>query len=394
MRAYLRLIFIWALLLMTLTASLNFLVNPYLYFSPAIDIPRFNAHKYLAGIDGFRTWKSQQVIDPKVKTVLFGTSRVMVGLDPHDIPGGGAFNLGLPETNMYELEKIALFLAGLPHLGTVIWGLDLLAFTDRRENHPSYYRSLFAPDSERDSLGLAISAISFTTLGASAATVAMNLADVDTHYMRANGHLPRTTAALPVRTRFDKILSLNFFINPETYAGFRYSEDRLQRLENALNNLRMTRKTVHVFISPIHARQLLAIREMGLWDTYKRWLSDVVGIVARVNARHPDQIIVLHDFSGFNAYTQEDIPTDDRREMRWYFESSHYRHELGKIVLQRLLKQPLANNEENFGKALDPANIADWLTELDTGLNTYIQTHPQEVAAVHRLGQETAPYRQ
>ena len=82
--------------------AFNWVVNPYLYFMPAVDIPGFNHKKFFAGIDGFRIWKSKKALDPQYDTVFIGSSRVMVGLDPDRLPGHRAFNLGLPLTNRSE----------------------------------------------------------------------------------------------------------------------------------------------------------------------------------------------------------------------------------------------------------------------------------------------------
>jgi len=368
----------------------NFIVNPYLYFSPSIDLPGFNNRKYFAGIDGFRIWKSQRISDDQYDAVFIGSSRVMVGLNPDDAAELKAFNLGLEMTNILELDLVSSYVARQAHLKEVIIGLDFLLFSDRRGIHPSYYRSHFSGDrllgdQLTDVLSLRSTLMSVSTVGA-------NLASVDLPFMQSNGFLPRTTSAVPVRERFDRILTQNFLINPETYANYHYSSERMDHFRAMLERFVDSGKRVRVFISPVHARQLLVIQEMGLWNTYKQWLSDVTQVVSKVS-HATGQCIPLIDFGGFNRYTQEPIPHGDTREMAWYFESSHYRHELGRLLLRQLLAARCEFASGELGVSLNPAALDRRLAQLDDGLMRYRLAEMDEVQAVKRLIAETAVYR-
>lgn len=390
MKRYIVLFFLFSLGLSILVGTFNFIVNPYLYFSPSIDLPGFNDRKYFAGIDGFRIWKSQRISDDQYDATLIGSSRVMVGLDPGDAAGLKAFNLGLPMTNMFELDLVSSYVARQAHLKEVIIGLDFLLFSDRRSVHPAYYRSHFNGDrSFRDQLTDVLSLRSTLT---SLATVGANLASLDLPRMQSSGFLPRTTSTVPVRERFDRVLTQNFLINPETYADYHYSRDRVDHFRAMLERFVASGKRVRVFISPVHARQLLVVQELGLWNTYKQWLSDVTEVVSDVS-HASGQCIPLIDFSGFNHYTQEPIPHGDTSEMAWYFESSHYRHELGQKLLRELLATHCEAASTGLGARLNPAALDQRLVQLDDGLRRYRRTHLDEVQAVKRLLAKTAIYR-
>lgn len=390
MKKYIALFFLFSIGLSTLVGVFNFIVNPYLYFSPSIDLPGFNDRKYFAGIDGFRIWKSQRISDDQYDAVFIGSSRVMVGLDPDDAAGLRAFNLGLPMTNILELDLVSSYVARQAHLKEVIIGLDFLLFSDRRAIHPAYYRSYFHGDRSlgdqlTDVLSLQSTLISVATIGA-------NLASVDLPHMQSTGFLPRTTSVVPVRERFDRVLTQNFLINPETYADYHYSAERVDRFRAMLERFVASGKHVRVFISPIHARQLLVVQELGLWSTYKQWLSDVAQVVSEVS-QAAGQCIPLIDFGGFNRYTQEPIPHGDTREMAWYFESSHYRHELGRRLLRQLLAARCGIASGELGVSLKPASLDRRLAQLDDGLVRYRRAEMEEVQAVKRLLAETVVYR-
>jgi hypothetical protein len=74
----------------------------------------------------------------------------------------------------------------------------------------------------------------------------------------------------------------------------------------------------------------------------------------RVLDRRP---IPLGDFSGYNSMTTEPVPPsgDTTSRMKWYWESSHYRKELGDLVLDRLLEY------EGTGRAI-PVDFGILLT--------------------------------
>lgn len=390
MKKYIAFFFLFSIGLSTLVGMFNLIVNPYLYFSPSIDLPGFNDRKYFAGIDGFRIWKSQRISDDQYDAVFIGSSRVMVGLNPDDAAELKTFNLGLPMTNILELDLVSSYVARQAHLKEVIIGLDFLLFSDRRAIHPSYYRSHFSGDrllgdQLTDVLSLRSTLTSVSTVGA-------NLASVDLPCMQSNGFLPRTTSAVPVRERFDRVLTQNFLINPETYANYHYSSELMDHFRAMLERLMDSGKRVRVFISPVHARQLLVVQELGLWNTYKQWLSDVTRVVSEVS-HATGQCIPLIDFGGFNRYTQEPIPHGDTREMAWYFESSHYRHELGRLLLRQLLAARCEFASGELGVSLNPAALDRRLAQLDDGLMRYRRAKMDEVQAVKRLITETAVYR-
>ena len=67
----------------------------------------------------------------------------------------------------------------------------------------------------------------------------------------------------------------NFLVHPETYAAFEYDKGRVDMLREMLEMFASRGVSVHLFISPIHARQLEAIEQLGLFATFERWKRDV-----------------------------------------------------------------------------------------------------------------------
>ena len=77
-------------------------------------------------------------------------------------------------------------------------------------------------------------------------------------------------------------------------------------------------------------------------------------------------VVEVYDFTGYNIYTAEPIPLDEpTRSMRWCWEVSHFRRELGDIVLDMALggaEPPLGARGSSFGVRINAANIDEHLT--------------------------------
>src|SRR6185503_10786610 len=83
-------------------------------------------------------------------------------------------------------------------------------------------------------------------------------------------HFERLSAP-DYRRMFISVLRDQFLIDPQTYGGFRFSEDRLQALRRIARNCAERGITLRLFITPVHARQLEALRAIGLFGEFERW---------------------------------------------------------------------------------------------------------------------------
>ncbi len=73
--------------------------------------------------------------------------------------------------------------------------------------------------------------------------------------------------------------------------------------------------------------------------------------------------------------------------MRWYWEASHYKVELGDVVLARVLagEPPGADVGAHFGALLDPANIDAHLAQDRLRRDAWARSEPDSVALIHSL---------
>jgi hypothetical protein len=97
----------------------------------------------------------------------------------------------------------------------------------------------------------------------------------------------------------------------------------------------------------------------------------------------------LWDFSVYNQFTTEPIPKtgDTETAMQWYWDSSHYKKELGDIMLDKIFHYHESGRivPDNFGILLTSENIDDHLQKIRADRQHYRDTHPDDIAEIEEL---------
>jgi hypothetical protein len=122
----------------------------------------------------------------------------------------------------------------------------------------------------------------------------------------------------------------------------------------------------------------------------EQWKRDLVTILAEDAARHPGQeAFVLWDFSGYNSITTEEVPPggDTDTEMRWYWEASHYKKEVGDMMLEKIFgsNDPAHEIPDDFGIRLTVENIDEQLRLTKERQLTWHHQHEQDLQELREL---------
>jgi hypothetical protein len=115
---------------------------------------------------------------------------------------------------------------------------------------------------------------------------------------------------------------------------------------------------LRILISPSHARLWEALDQAGLWPQWELWKRALVRIVDQ--SAQDKRPFPLWDFSGFHEFAREEVPQSPSGPiMRWYWESSHYKKELGDLVLDQVLgyDSAEASKRPDFGVLINSSNI-------------------------------------
>ncbi len=151
------------------------------------------------------------------------------------------------------------------------------------------------------------------------------------------------------------------FADPFQYSSFRDLR-RIMEL-SAKHEIRLV-----MYIHPYHVEYLEMLHQVGLWPSFESWKRALVRIVA---AEKPmlSANVSLYDFAEYDQFTTEPVPPpgDRHSEMRWYWESAHYKSALGNEILAAIF-----GKNERFGGLLTTLDINDRLAAIRAGRRRFL----------------------
>ena len=352
---------------------INAFIDPYSVLkSPKISRLNESKPEMLSHV---RLYKAFDIIELKPEVILLGNSRAEWGLDPEHLlfREYQAYNLGFSGANMNEVwDYFSHALANEKGLKKVVLALDFIMFNQESANaDPSAAKILGKTQTDfQDYINFIFS---FDALNSSYKTLEKNL------YRHYPDHRVKKGKAILDPRRDVPGSSDNFTqwirAGIKSYPNYRIAIDKLEHLQKLVEICQQNNIELKVFISPVHATQLEAIRVSGQWATYEDWKRKLVNITP------------LWDFSGYNSVTTE--PVSDR--MNDYIDSSHYQENVGNLILERLFNQTDSHYPTDFGVYLTPTNLESHLLNLRNAQSQWIQTHPEEVNLVQDV--KKTPYK-
>ncbi len=389
-------------IIIALVALFNYFIDPYrVYDSPKID--GINVNKP-AVASHLRMSKAYQVRHLKPAAIILGTSRAEFGLDP-DHTGWShqpTYNLNLSGGNIYEMLRYFQHAQAINHLEQLVLALDFFQFNINKGNSPDFDENRLAINrlGDQQSQGMSRHDLFATLISLDA--VRSSVDTLSSQYRKptylSNGLID------PETTKRGKLLHIigyrQVFINNEaryfnkTYNNFAFvSKDGETSVFNHYRTLLAAayREGIdfRMLIGPSHARQFETIAASGLWPAFEEWKLSLVRINEDEARKSNSTEFPLWDFSGYNAYTTEEVPPlgDIETKMRWYWESSHYNTALGDLVLDRVLNHVVPGKivAENFGVQITNKNIESHLLAVRQDRERWRETHPEDVAEIEGL---------
>ncbi len=361
--------------------GLNYYVDPYLTHQWDRAEPRarqLGPPRYKLSAWG----KTYAVARLRPNVVYIGNSRTEAGLST-DVPmfsGQSVYNSALRGASLGNAIDLVRHAAAVGRLDTVVWGVDAPSFSMGsgetalepglvvdgpfffvRRALLNFKRGL-ALDMTRDSLRLlngsydAVCRSSLALHGQrDGACIASSLAG-----------LGGTSGAMVPKLR-------------EFRAGDGPTAAAMDAFDTSVGELCSKGTRVRLYINPTHALTLDALYWAGKWAPMEAWQ----GALTRLAERHRDAgcDLRLYDFSGFNSITTEPIPQVSKlREMKHYWEASHYRANVGGLILGRIFDDGQA--PADFGVELDSATLPAHLARMRAARDRYHQEHGVETAFV------------
>lgn len=372
-------------------AALNLIVDPYGAYR-LVRVLRLEAVKPSGGT---RAAKAEMLHHSRCEVLILGSSRAETAIDPRHTAWGTdeVYNAALSGTHMDETAAVCRYALRLPSLRRVVLFADFCSFSENREPfNADFEASRFNPQFDPIEYHFA------NLLGGKAAEQSLKslkylLTDEQPPTRGERGLVVRAGRQRPRhRVAFDKTIE-HYLTAPRLYTGFRYTERSLDSFRALARECREHGVELTVVMPPTHALQLEAIEQAGLWATFERWKREVVAAASEVNrsvAAPPEAArIVVWDFTGYAGFVAEDVPPADEEAvaMRWYWESSHFKKELGDLVVCRLhgAAPPGGEDIRDFGVALTPGNVERRLATVRAERQIYLATHRAEIDRVRTI---------
>jgi hypothetical protein len=356
------------------TATLNFVVDPYLIFgSPRID--GFNRVKTQIN-DYVRTAKAFEPFRHATNVLLAGNSRIEMGLDPEHACfnklGLHAYNLGIPGAGVGQQLNYVLNVVYAQPVQRVFLSVDFVDFLVREGSAPPAPDSVEAtgnlprrfdgsdnPNYVWTSVKTRFQALlSLNALTSSAQTVLLQGSHRPDRL--ANGFNPAqdfaevTSVEGPGALFEQKMASLRErFASP---MSLRYLDGSLARdfdlLSAFLEILAVEGVEVVVLTNPFHESFWDLLRAHGLFEAYAQWLAEIERLIRAAPGR-----VTLWDFSEDSEFIHEPVPALGIKApaREWFWEPSHYRKSLGDKMLESMLATE-CGGQASFGREQGASN--------------------------------------
>ena len=175
----------------------------------------------------------------------------------------------------------------------------------------------------------------------------------------------------PVKEIFQITLKSNGFIRRANQGEqvYEISKSYLQELEIIVNLCKKEGIDCQIFISPSHATHRESILVSGVWTLFEEWHREIV------------KIAPVWSFSGYNSITTEPISDN----MKNYIDPSHYRSEVGDLIINRLQKHQQEKVPNDFGILLTSDNVEFHLKKVRADREAWAVKNPEEVNLVKAL---------
>ncbi len=354
-----RLTILLATLAVTLVsiAGVNALVDPFGVF------PTFAA----AGMRDFeskrgsRTAKAADLARGGYGVVFFGSSRTETGFDPRldFIPDQPGHNAALAGTSMWELVRVYRHAAANNPVRTAVFALDFFMFAQGRGEFDDFLSSRFNPHrgEPAHTLDLLLSQRALAaTITSIRAALSGNASNYDDAGFRAGGIVETMRTSVEIsRARIRGFRS-------GIFADYIFDEDAFNEFAEIVAARYSDGLTTIILVPPIHALHLELIRDAGLWEEFEQFKRRLARLARKSDSGGG---VFVHDFTGYSRFTTEPLPLDDPgRPMRWHWETSHFRAELGEIALRIVFGADAVEAGSTFGRPLDTATIEEHLAQI------------------------------
>lgn len=344
-KRWLKIIFSLLSVIICTVSLFNYIVDPYGLYKNNFLPNKPKDYEYM------RLVKLLKLEELKPNSIVIGTSRAEIAIDPaHKYFKKPSYNLANAGLSLYEAKYYLEEAIKQENLNNVLLVLDWRMFNDVMKKIPDFetyfanrniYKYLFNFDVLQDSI--------FTIENQDMKSFYNSNGVMTEEYMRAlininGGHY--NIMKIEEKKYYKNISSNNIYKD----TGMSSFEDFRTILELCYRN----KINLDIVFGPSHIRQWEAFDYYKNIETWYKWKKDVVLFVEKIADEQEKTPYRIMDFSIYHELTAETVPTNPKEEMKYHWEASHYKKELGDILLDRLLD---ISEYKDFGVELNSQNI-------------------------------------
>lgn len=373
-----------ALVIGTVT-MLNYLVDPYLthqWQTPQV-------LRLQPGREKLSAWGKTYALAKFKPVVLYvGNSRTELGLPPRAMAFAGqdVFNGALSGASLGDAMAMVRHAAQFGQLKTVVWGIDAPSFSMEIGN-TDFDRELVADGPLylwRRGLLNARRALSFDMTADSIRLLRGTFGSACHSSLALYGQRD----GVCVRDRIDSLGGTGAAVAPrvrEFIRGAGPTAEATTALDRSVAALCKAGTVIRLYINPTHAMTIDGLYWAGKWLAMEAWQTGLAELAQRHRSAGCD--VRIHDFSGFNSVTTEAVPQVSKQsDMLYYWETSHYRSNVGAMILARMFERSEA--QDDFGVELRNDNVAGHLARMRAARERYHNARPEETRITRAVAAE------
>ncbi len=382
------LVSIWILL-----GAINWLIDPFDIWQTPIIIQGFNMLKPERATHQ-RLYESSLFRKSHAKTMILGTSRADIGLDPkHPALTPPAFNFAMGGQPLRETLALINKASELGRVHAIVFGTDFFTANAALNPPSDAVDSLFAFDEFwKPAFAMDTLLASIKTIAAQHTYDPESAGDIWTRdglrafgvaKVRKNGGARK----LAISSEITYAGNGGYLPSPHRIFSFRSKTQDTEETYAAILRIAHEQSIdLRIFISPSHARQWELVAALGLWDKWEQWKRMIVRLNEAVAFESGSKPFAIWDFSDFLSINTEEFPPlcDKETTMHWYWESSHYKPALGNLVLDRIFGLDNPDLPTGFGVQLLTSNIDAHLKQIRSRHDLWKASHSIDVAEIQR----------
>lgn len=318
--------------------------------------------------------KAIKVKEIKPASIVLGTSRAEYGYDPtHEYFIKPSYNLATSGSSVYENKLYLKWALKQGNLKKVLLVADYIMFNNKTQrsvddfetyfNDKNIYSLLFSLDVFKDSYKTVFNNKKLSEYLQNGQKDHNNSwSDI----LKNGGHLEKMKRD---ESKYYKNYLTNYEYQDTKKESFQDFEEILKLCYE--NNIELD-----IVFGPSHIRQWEALNYYLNINKWFEWKRDIIFFVDKIGKQYNKESFRIMDFSVYHFLTSEIVPINKNIQMKYYWEGSHYKNELGLIVLDRLTGN---DKYKDFGVQLNIKNIDEYLEQQKIDRYKFINTEKYRI---------------